>query len=398
MEKTSRLYFIDAMRAWAILMMLQGHFVDGMLDNAFRDNAHAGYSIWKYFRGMTAPVFFTVSGFIFTYLLVRSPQTGFQNPRVMKGIKRGLELLFIGYLLRVNFMGILKGEIYASFYLVDVLHCIGLSIIGIIAVYLLTSHAKNQFVFSVVLVSITLVLFVFEPIYQKWSYSVLPDAFANYLTKRNGSVFTIIPWFGYASFGAFVAVLFTRFKHHKNLYPIAITVAFAIGTLLLLFSSDFFLLMTRLTGIQLFADIFFNNYLFIRLGDVFIAFAVFMLIRSWLTNPTVLKIGQSTLSIYVVHFMILYGSLTGLGLYQYFHHSLTPIEVILGALAFMIVCSFTALLYERNKADIKLLAGAALKTSRLKLSSTRATVLMLTKTWASKIMRYLERLFGLVKN
>ncbi|MGF1559690.1 MAG: hypothetical protein ACFCUL_11445, partial [Flavobacteriaceae bacterium] len=66
--------------------------------------------------------------------------------------------------------------------------------------------------------------------------------------------------------------------------------------------------------------------------------------------------------------------------------------------AFMIVCSFTALLYERNKADIKLLAGAALKTSWLKLSSTRATVLMLTKTWASKIMRYLERLFGLVKN
>ncbi|MGB5369306.1 MAG: heparan-alpha-glucosaminide N-acetyltransferase domain-containing protein, partial [Flavobacteriaceae bacterium] len=57
----ARLYFIDAMRAWAILMMLQGHFIDGLLDNAFRDDQNMAFSIWKYFRGITAPVFFTVS-------------------------------------------------------------------------------------------------------------------------------------------------------------------------------------------------------------------------------------------------------------------------------------------------------------------------------------------------
>ncbi|MGB5691483.1 MAG: heparan-alpha-glucosaminide N-acetyltransferase domain-containing protein, partial [Flavobacteriaceae bacterium] len=65
-SKTARLFFIDAMRAWAILMMLQGHFVDGLLEESFRDPDSSVYSIWKYFRGITAPVFFTVSGFIFT--------------------------------------------------------------------------------------------------------------------------------------------------------------------------------------------------------------------------------------------------------------------------------------------------------------------------------------------
>ena len=140
-----RLYFIDAIRAWAILMMLQGHFVDGLLDNAFRDNSNMVYAVWKYFRGVTAPVFFTVSGFIFTYLLIKGKEIGINNPRVKKGIKRGLQLLAIGYLLRLNFFGLLKGQIYGSFYLVDVLHCIGLSILGIIGIYLLTISVSGCF-------------------------------------------------------------------------------------------------------------------------------------------------------------------------------------------------------------------------------------------------------------
>lgn len=389
-KKTTRLYFIDAMRAWAILMMLQGHFIDGLLDNAFRDNTAVSYSLWKYFRGMTAPVFFTVSGFIFTYLLIRSPEKGFHNPRVKKGIKRGLELLLIGYLLRINLMGMLHGEIYSSFYLVDVLHCIGLSILGIITIYLL-AYTKKKILFPIVLVSITVLLFLFEPQYQHWSYSFLPDAFANYLTKVNGSVFTILPWFGYATFGAFISVMFARYKDFKYFYTTAITLGISVGLLLLFYSSDFFLGLSHLTGVQLFADIFFNNYLFIRLGDVFLAFAVFMLLRQWLTNSTLLKIGQSTLSIYIIHFIILYGSFTGLGLYQFFDHSLTPIVAISGAVGFMIICSFTALLYEKHKAHIKTTIAKALQWA---WSFTEP----LLKAFFTKARFLLLKLFGLVKN
>merc|ERR1712146_369384 len=156
----NRLFFIDAMRAWAILMMLQGHFIDGLLDPVFRDPNNPVYAVWLYFRGITAPVFFTVSGFIFTYLLIRAPQKGMENPRVAKGIRRGLQLLVIGYLLRLNLGGLLKGEIYNSFYLVDVLHCIGLSILGLIGLYLLTAK-KKKYVFPLVLVTTTLLLFLF---------------------------------------------------------------------------------------------------------------------------------------------------------------------------------------------------------------------------------------------
>ncbi len=388
--KSTRLYFIDALRAWAILMMLQGHFIDGLLDNAFRDNSNTGFTLWKYFRGITAPVFFTVSGFIFTYLLIRVPQKGFDNPRVKKGIKRGLELLAIGYLLRLNLGGLLQGKLYDAFFFVDVLHCIGVSLLLIIGVYLL-AYSKKLVLFPIVLVTITLSLFILEPLYAKSTFSFLPDALANYLTRTNGSVFTIIPWVGYTTFGAFASLLFTKYKEKENFYMRAIGMSIGVGAILIFLSSDFFVLMKEVTGIQLFEAISFNNYLFIRLGDVFLAFAVFMILRKWLKNSTFLKIGQSTLSIYVIHFIILYGSFTGLGLYRFFHHSLSPSVVIIGAIVFMIVCSFTALVYEKHKKSIKEYVGTIFQKA---WSSTEPIL----KTSFSKARNLLFKLFGLVKN
>tara|TARA_R110002020_G_scaffold21009_8_gene71452 strand:+ start:14496 stop:15692 length:1197 start_codon:yes stop_codon:yes gene_type:complete len=392
-----RLYFVDAMRAWAILMMLQGHFVDGLLDPIYRDSSNMVFGIWQYFRGVTAPVFFTVSGFIFTYLLIKGTETGWDNPRVKKGIKRGLQLLFIGYLLRTNLFGLLNGEIYGSFYLVDVLHCIGLSLLGIVGIYLFSS-GKRKFVFPLVLLVTTLVLFVLEPQYKTMGHTYLPEFLANYLTKVNGSVFTIFPWFGYATFGSFLALMFARFKDFKYLYPSAISIAFAMGYLLIAQSSNLVLWLSQTTGSKLFADLYLNNFLLHRLGDVFVVFGLFMLMRRFMTNKTVLSIGSSTLSIYVVHYMILYGSLTGLGLYAFLHHSLPPSIIVPGAIAFMIACTYGALRYERNKADIKLKLSEIRQLVAGQLESWSLFSLRAVKEFAFRLWIAVLRLLRVVKN
>ncbi|WP_405381999.1 heparan-alpha-glucosaminide N-acetyltransferase domain-containing protein [Maribacter sp. LLG6340-A2] len=389
----ARLYFLDAIRAWAILMMLQGHFIDGLLDNAFRDNSNVVFSTWKYFRGITAPVFFTVSGFIFTFLLIRSPQTGWDNIRVKKGLKRGFELLIIAYLLRINFFGLLKGEIYESFYLVDVLHCIGLSLFFIIGCYVL-AYSKKKWLFPTILACTTVVLFIFEPIYKSYSFDALPSFLANYFTKANGSVFTIIPWLGYASIGGCMSVIFTKFKEHKNLYLFLTPIYIGIGLLLIFFSSDVFYAMYELTGVKLFQSIYSNNYLFIRLGDVLLVFSIFILLKSFLMNKTWLKIGQSTLSIYVIHFILLYGSFTGLGLYRFFHHSLSPWVVIPGAILFMVGCSFIALKYEDHKIAFKEHVSSLLSLTRIYLEQFALMLYELIKNATEKVLRAL----GLIKN
>ncbi|MGW9686438.1 acyltransferase family protein [Flagellimonas sp. 2504JD1-5] len=392
-SKTARLFFIDAMRAWAILMMLQGHFIDGLLDPVFRDQDNMVFNIWLYFRGITAPVFFTVSGFIFTYLLIRVPQKGFENPRVKKGIRRGLQLLLIGYLLRMNIFGLFSGQIYDSFYFVDVLHCIGLSILVLIGVYLFAAERK-KYLFPSLLLGITILLFLFEPIYKQWSFAFLPDALANYFTKANGSVFTIIPWLGYATIGGFISVLFTRFKNYRYLYPAGISMATVIGLTLIFYSSLGFVALYDLSGVELFKLIETNNYLFIRLGDVFVVFAIFMLFRQFMTNKTVLKIGASTLSIYVIHFIILYGSFTGLGLYRFMHHSLEPNTVIFGALAFMFACTFLALRYNKHEAEIKTQISqttAFVKTQTLELKKASTPLVREVSIRARVLLRRLLR-------
>ncbi|MGO4920964.1 heparan-alpha-glucosaminide N-acetyltransferase domain-containing protein [Maribacter spongiicola] len=392
-NSNSRLFFLDAIRAWAILMMLQGHFIDGLLDNAFRDDSNMLFNTWKYFRGITAPVFFTVSGFIFTFLLIRSKQTGWANPRVKKGIKRGFELLVIAYLLRMNIFGLFKGEVYDSFYLVDVLHCIGLSLLFIIGFYILT-FAKQKWIFPTILVSTTLLLFILEPMYKASSFEFLPQVFANYLTKANGSVFTIIPWLGYATIGSFMSVLFSKYQDNKNLYNFIVPTYIATGLILMFLSSDFFLAVYDVTGIQLFQAINDNNYLFIRLGDVLIVFSIFILLRKVLMNATWLRIGQSTLSIYIIHFIILYGSFTGVGLYRFFHHSLNPYFIVPGAILFMIASTYLALKYEDHKAELKVNIRSILSSTRIYLEQFAIIAYEVLRTVTEKILRVL----GLIKN
>ncbi|MCW5515451.1 DUF1624 domain-containing protein [Muriicola sp. Z0-33] len=392
-KKTARLYFIDAMRAWAILMMLQGHFIDGLLDNAFRDPANSAYVVWKYFRGITAPVFFTVSGFIFTYLLIKVPQRGLENPRIKKGVKRGLQLLVIAYLLRLNLFGLFKGVIYKSFFLVDVLHCIGLSILAIIGVYLLTHNSKKIY-FPVSLLAITLVLFLFEPAYKQWDLSFMPAALANYISRANGSVFTIIPWLGYTAFGGFLATIFTHYKNAKNLYHAAIPITAISGLALIYFSSSFFVSLSEWSGIGLFKAIYSNNYLFIRLGDVLVVFAIFMLFREYLKNKTFLRTGQNTLSIYVIHFIILYGSFTGMGLYYYFNHSLNPTLAITGAIGFMVLCSYLALLYDTHEEKIKASLNMAIGALWQLIAPLYLAIQRVLKSSFTRLLRAI----GVVKN
>jgi uncharacterized membrane protein len=347
-----RLHFIDAIRAWAILMMMQGHFIDGLLAPQFRDQNQIWFQIWTYFRGITAPVFFTASGLIFTYLLFKNTQTLYINKRIKKGLKRGLQLIVIGYLLRLNIQGLLNGHIYPSFFYVDVLHCIGLAILMLIFTYKLIGCWSIRLFALIVFVLATLIFSV-EPWFKGFDWSNWPVALSHYFTREKGSLFTFIPWVGYSFYGAFTAVILVKLSHKKMFYPIAIMVLFILGTWLKYDSSRFFIWLDDLFDLKVLRAVAFNNYLFIRLGDVLWVLAVFMLGRHLVQYKPILAIGQNTLSIYVIHAIILYGSFHGFGLYKFFKKSLSISETFYGALIFIVCCVSISFFYERNKGLVK---------------------------------------------
>ena len=320
--------------------MMEGHFIDTLLDPVYRDSG-AIFFTWKYFRGITAPVFFTISGFIFSYLLMKVAGTSKAKKRLKKGVKRGLLLLFLGYLLRAPILSWLQGSFSSYFFVVDVLHCIGLSLIIIVGLYRLCDGKKVLLMTAFGLLWIG--IFVSEPLYRDQSFDFLPAIFSNYLTKANGSVFTIIPWFGYVAFGSMMAICFDLFEKVKSFKWISISLMLLIGGVVFRFSSYLFMELYYGTDVLVFKQIAYLNYLFPRLGDVLILFAIFYALNKYLNIEIVGKVGQKTLSIYVIHFIILYGSFSGLGLRQVIGATLNPYFAGLGACIFIAIVCFLSL-------------------------------------------------------
>ena len=350
MAQSNRLYFIDAVRAFAILMMLQGHFIDTLLSPIYRDNTNTIYNIWSYFRGITAPTFFTISGLVFAYLLLRAYAKGDDKPRLKKGLFRGVLLLAIGYSLRINVFNWFTGHFSSYFLVVDVLQCIGLSLIFLVGLHIL--FKKHSYIFSIVLFTIGCICFITEPLYRNLTLDHVPDIIANYITKTNGSVFTILPWFGYSAFGAFISTVFFRHVHRDRFKVLTIITFFIVGILLIYYSSWFLTRLNYITNIELLKMSADYNYLFTRLGNVLVLFGVFYALERFLKQSIIAKIGEKTLSIYVIHFVLLYGSYTGYGLKRFLSQSLEPATAIFGAILFMIVVCFISFHYAKTNAFV----------------------------------------------
>ena len=322
-------------------MMLQGHFIDTLLALEFRDSNSLAYSIWHYFRGITAPTFFTISGLIFTYLLIKTNNKKEEDIRIKKGLSRGLMLIVIGYALRIPIFRWLNGKFDSYFMVIDVLQCIGLSLLLIIVFYKIFQNYK--YFFSILMLAIATIIFVLEPLYRTYEAAGIPLFFANYISKSNGSIFTIIPWFGYMAYGAFIATLFHKYLSLKSFKTRIVIGFFATGLILVYLSSVFLQLIFNYTRIEFFESVANFNYLFVRLGNVLIIFGLFYVFESYMKKPLILKIGQMTLSIYVIHFIVLYGSFTGWGLNRIIGKNLEPIEAVFGALIFQVLISAIAI-------------------------------------------------------
>nr|WP_262913972.1 DUF1624 domain-containing protein [Polaribacter sp. DS7-9] len=342
------MYFIDIVRAFAILMMLQGHFIDTLLATSYRDTNNIAFNIWSYFRGITAPTFFTISGLIFTYLLLRAKTKGLENKRMIKGLTRGFFLIGVGYVLRIPIFSWLAGKFNSYFLVIDVLQIIGLSLIFIICIYFLCN--KKTTLFAIISLILGVTIFITEPLYRNLNITSIPVFLNNYISKSNGSIFTILPWAGYVCFGAFLATIFNKNLLKKNFKKTVIFSFLIIGCVFIFYSSLILAFLSKLCNFQLLMDAASYNYLFTRFGNVLIIFAFFYSLEAYLKFPLILKIGQKTLSIYVIHFIIIYGSFTGLGLKKIIGKNLNPTEAIIGAILFLVAVCIISFYYAQTNA------------------------------------------------
>ncbi len=349
--KKNRIIFIDLMRAFAVIQMVQGHTVDVLLSSDLRSNDYLAYSIWLFMRGMTAPIFMFTAGTTFAYLFRLAQEPFEKNPRVWKGIKRFLLLLFIGYMLRyptatlINFSEVTDLQ-WRVFFTVDVLHLIGFGILFVLIFAYISEKTKvgDYFVF----IAGALLFFLPADAFQQIEWiNFLPHPIAAYFSTGTGSLFPLFPWAGYVvlggALGSYLAKNPMIFKSPK--FSLMLT---GIGLILLLLSyigGD----IAKVFGYNL--DNSSTSLLTIsfRLGFVLLLNALVSYISiSVETIPRIfILVGRNTLLIYVVHLMILYGSAWNIGLNNYWGKSLYPAQTI--SIAIAMIVTMTTLVWLINK-------------------------------------------------
>lgn len=329
-----RLQFIDAIRAYAILMMLQGHFVDTMLAYRFRDLENTLYSTWFFMRGMTAPIFFTVTGLVFTFLLLRDGRPIKENERIRKGIRRGFFLIFLGYLLKVNFPAFLIGWFYKSYPALDVLHNIGFALLALIGLYCL--HLVSKISLPLLYFGGGIFIFLINPTWIAYEWDFLPIVLRNYFDADNGSIFLPVPWLGFTLLGAGLGWhLFHKTYLYRTWYWPAILLIS--GLTIHFFSTKGLLLLNQWTGWENFLQLAYDNVLFWRFGHVLIIISLFIFLEKIITfPPLMLKIGSETLTIYATHYVVLYGTWLGIGIKTFGQFTWHPVPVIIGAILFVL--------------------------------------------------------------
>jgi uncharacterized membrane protein len=326
-ETKHRIIFLDLLRAFAVFQMVQGHTVDALLSDSYRNTDNVIYSIWYFMRGMTAPIFMFTAGTVFTYLfrLVKEPFS--KNVRVLKGIRRGLLLILLGYFLRyptwklIDFSDVSEYS-WNVFFAVDVLQLIGFSLFGLLFLFYISErlNLNDYIVFS----AAAFLIFILSPFFFSvdWN-SMLPRFLAGYFYEGGGSVFPIFPWAGYVVAGGVLGSYLARnpmiFKSlNFSIYLAAISMTFLVASFGTGYLSSQLYNMTEVNSASI-------SLIFLRIGFVLLLSSIvsFISLKADSIPQFIILIGRNTLLIYVVHLVLIYGSAWNPGLYTFFEKSFT---------------------------------------------------------------------------
>ncbi len=365
--KRPRLKFIDMARSCAILLMLEGHFTGAALGNEWRNENYILYKIWHNVHGLTSPLFFTVTGLIFVYLLSADNRVRyFANQRVKKGFKRVAELLFWGYFIQFNLWSVIKSFYYQSefhfdwFYAFHVLQSIAVGIFLLLVVYGIYKWINRGALYWYYFIS-ALLLFTGYAIMKHYIQQE-ENLVANHLKDLPTywpqgapkfiqnmfygpfSDFSFVRYSGYTILGGMLGSIIRTFEFKAKEWWFG-TLFIVIGLVISIFIQTFFhsfdSLLEHLNWTK--EGIYeLNATSFVRFGQVMTLLGILMLIDKYVNVRAnlFLKIGQNTLPIYVVHVIILYGGIFGIGLKPYaFDQNLDPWTSIAISLAFIVLFS-----------------------------------------------------------
>lgn len=337
LHNKQRYLFIDLLRFLAVVFMIQGHTFDALLETKLR--FHTLFFVHDFFHGFIAPMFLFASGVAFGISTFKKwEEHTVLTKHVARRYGKFIGLIIIGYGLHLPFFSLqkimteaTKTEI-AVWLQVDALHCIAATLLILqTAVFIL--KAEKKFVVFTIIFAMSIIFL--SPIMWATNFvDTFPLWLVSYINASNFSWFPIFPWSAYILCGVIFSSLFINAKEHHH--AVRLMEKTLVVGLIMFFGS--LILVNLPTQLYPYHDVWKANPLivFARLGFVTVVTSgIFFAEHSFKINPVIPQlIGRESLFIYILHLIILYGSVMNQGLQQIIRQTLSVVEA---SLAFMII-------------------------------------------------------------
>ena len=312
-----RVIFVDLTRALAVILMIAGHTVSGLLNPAY--NASPWFDVWQFQRGLTSSLFLLLSGFAFSVATARHwPSHLRLSGAFLRRLRRFSFFLLLGYTLHMPVQSVraiwhLDPVAWRGFVAVDVLQLIGATFITI---QFLVFFCRSRAVFAVTCLVLAALILVSTPTAwdAPWGQH-LPDAVRAFFTVSGGSTFPMVPFAASVLIGAATGQLYAHWGA-AHLLTFANRVLFG-GALVLTIPGA----LARYYHWMPFGDgpsgAIPMEYV-LRTGVSFAILGVAAHVSTRLTGIPKLvgALAQESLTVYYLHLCLVYGSIWSFGIQQ----------------------------------------------------------------------------------
>ncbi len=214
-----RLIFVDYLRFTAVTLMLQGHTFDALLSPQIKTTYE--YNLFNFIHGLTAPMFFFGSGFAFAVSTVRHFDDYTEwSPKLQRRVRRFVGLILLGFFLHLPYFSLNKllrqtpREELFSLLNIDTLQCIGMSLLILQFLFFLFRD-ENKFLY--ITLSLSAISFLIAPFIKSSDlFSSASPLIATLFSDKYGSIFPLVPWFGFIACGSAAGQLFLIANHAKQ--------------------------------------------------------------------------------------------------------------------------------------------------------------------------------------
>ena len=324
-SNSSRLAYIDWMRGLACVVMFQTHCYDAWLGGNARKS---DFFMWSQVGGtLPAPLFLFLAGISLALVVTKLRQKGLTPNQIgRKGILRGVEILALGFLFRLQEFVIAWGWApWSDLLRVDVLNSIGVSLMLMGAVCWMvlavagrvqSSSSRVPVALAGTAVGVTVAISLLTPpLWTTWRPHWMPWPLESYIDgvhnfgQPQATLFPIFPWTGFAFAG--LAIGFLLFSDWARQRQVTTFLLAGMGGVAAIFAARWF--DSRPEQLYAVYDYWHTSpqFFLLRVGMLLMVLSAADVWCRWGAGQwgfsPLIQLGQTSLLVYWVHLEFVYG-------------------------------------------------------------------------------------------